>query len=85
MAEVKTIKGVDDETWADFKSLAAKNSQSVGSFFNKLITFYKKESKTFWDDILEGKPTLSKKEAEDLYNETILLRKERGFRDDFNF
>ena len=85
MVEIRTIKGIDDATWADFKGLAAKNSQNVGSFFSKLLLFYKKESIVFWDDIFDGSGSLTTKEAVDLRKETVSLRKKRGFRDDLNF
>ena len=85
MAEVKTIKGVTEETWAEFKGLASRNDDTVGSFFEKLIAFYKKESKTFWDDILGGDPIITEEEAKDIEKEIISLRKQRSFRDDLDF
>ncbi len=80
MAEVKTIKGVNDETWATFKSLAAKNHQTAGSFFEKLVAFYQKQGDTWWDEILNAGKILSDEEANDMRKFTKKLRKRRGFR-----
>lgn len=80
MSEIKTIKGVSDETWAEFKSMAARHEQSMGSFFDILVAFYKQKSKSFWDEILEHKPILSEKEAEELSRYTKAIRKERWFK-----
>lgn len=81
MAEVKTIKGVDDDAWIEFKSLAAKNNQTMGSFFGKLIGSYKEDSRAVWDDILNTEPILTEKEARNMMKTVTAMRKERGFRD----
>ena len=78
--EVKTIKGVDTETWTDFKTLAAKKRVTMGKLLALMIMEYKKNSDDFWDSILKGEKILSDKEAEDMHKITRKLRKEWGFR-----
>lgn len=76
----KTMKGVSEETWSEFKGLAAKNKLKTGEFFEKLVFSYKENSEKFWKDILRGKKIITNKEAEELEAEVKKLRKERGFR-----
>ena len=78
--QVKTIKGIEEETWADFRSICTKNRLSTGQCFQKIITFYKHNAKDFWEDILSGKKILSHDEAQDIRMMTQRIRKERGFR-----
>ncbi len=72
------MKGVTEETWREFRSLAAKNKLKTGEFFEKLIYSYNKESARFWNDVLSGKKILTDKEAEDILKETKRIRKEKG-------
>ncbi len=74
------MKGVTEETWAEFRSLAAKNKLKTGEFFEKLVYSYKKESLDFWDDVLNGEKIISDREADSLREVVKTLRKERGFR-----
>ncbi len=78
--QVKTIKGIEEETWADFRSICTKNRLSTGQCFEKLISFYKQNAKDFWDDILSGKKIISHEEAQGIRVLTQKIRKERGFR-----
>ncbi|MFA4887610.1 MAG: hypothetical protein WC595_05325 [Candidatus Nanoarchaeia archaeon] len=80
MAEIKTIKGVDDETWRDFKGLAVKEGLNMGILFKHMLKEYEKSRKTFWDGILGGEKILSEKEAEGMEKRVIKMRKEYGFR-----
>ena len=80
MTEVKTIKDVDAQTWAEFKSLAAKNKLKLGIFFKIILKEYEKTAKVFWKDILEGEKILSDKEADEIEDTVKRIRKERGFR-----
>ena len=80
MAEVKTIKDVDEETWAEFKSMAAKNNVKLGTFFKTLVKGHTKNSTAFWNTILKGEKILSDKEAEELEAAVKSVRKEYGFR-----
>lgn len=80
MAEIKTIKDIDEESWAEFKSLAAANKLKLGIFFRNILEEYKKTRKVFWKEILYGEKILSDKEAEDLQNVVKHVRKESGFR-----
>ncbi len=80
MTEVKTIKGVDEETWSNFKSLAAKNKVKLGPFLKDMIKEYGKKEEGFWKCILEGEKVLSDKEAEAMESCINKKRKEYGFR-----
>ncbi len=80
MIEVKTIKGIDEETWSEFKSLAAKDNLNLGIFLKNMIKEYEKTSSNFWKNILKGEKILSDKEANDIENSIKLERKEYGFR-----
>lgn len=74
------MKGVEDEAWAEFKSLAAKNNLKAGQFFEKLVHFYKENTTAFWDTILSGRKIISDKEAAEMQKMVRELRKEKGFR-----
>ena len=78
---VKTIKGVDEEVWAEFKSMAAKSGRNMGDFFGILVDNYKNEAKGFWDRMLNREPTLTDEEAEEMLKVSKEIRKEYGFRD----
>jgi len=80
MTEVKTIKDVSDETWTEFKGLAAHSGVKLGVFFKTLLESYEKKADTFWKDILEGKKILSDKEADEMKTAVLAVRKEYGFR-----
>ncbi len=76
----KTMKGVEEETWAEFRSLAARNRMKTGKFFEKLIKSYKQNTNDFWNEILTGEKILSELEAKDMQIITKNMRKERGWR-----
>lgn len=80
MAEVKTIKDIDEETWAEFKSLAAKNKLKLGIFFKMILKEYEKNNRDFWDRILNGEKILSDEEAEDMEKIVKKIRNERDWR-----
>ncbi len=77
---IKTIKGIDDETWMKFKILAARKRLTMGKLLADMIEEYNKSSETFWAEILKGERILSDKEADEIENIVKKLRKERGFR-----
>jgi len=79
--EVKTIKDVDEETWREFKAIAAKNNVKMSSLLKIMIKEFEKNSKDFWNEILNGEKLMSDKEAEEMKILTIKLRKEKGFRE----
>ena len=79
--EVKTIKDVDEETWREFKAIAAKNNVRMSSLLKIMIKEFEKNSKDFWNEILNGEKLMSDKEAEEMKILTIKLRKEKGFRE----
>ena len=80
MSSVKTIKGVDEEAWSEFKSLAAKDKVKMGRLFEKMVVEYKKKSNEFWDGILKGPRIISDAEAKIMEETVKKIRKEYGFR-----
>ena len=80
MAEVKTIKNIDERTWGEFKHLAARNKVELGTFFKNLVHNYERRSTLFWDTILNNEKILSDREAEEMEAATKRVRKEYGFR-----
>ena len=80
MAEMKNIKGIEDNLWSEFKSLAAMNKVKAAKMFKILVKEYEKKTVNFWDDIFLHKPILSAKEYADLEKNLKLLRKEHGWR-----
>ena len=63
------LKGVRKEVWQEFKSDSAKHGMRMGNFFEKIVQEHHAQEgqiKKSWDHILRGKPTLTKKEAEEL-------------------
>ena len=80
MATVKTIKGVNDESWLEFRNLASRNNMNSGEFFEELVNNYKKTSKNTWKELLNAGKILSDKEADEMMEVVKKLRSERGFR-----
>ena len=80
METIKTIKGVNEESWAEFKSLAVRNRTNMGKLFERMLEEYKKKSEENWKIILSGKKTLSDKEAGDMLKIVKESRREYGFR-----
>jgi hypothetical protein len=78
MGEVKTIKGVDEDVWAEFKSIAAEEKKNMGVLFEDIIKFYKeKKSKKVWENILTVKEPMNEYEAK------IVKERIKNFREDF--
>lgn len=80
MGEVKTIKGVAEDSWSSFKGIAARNNMKMGKLFEKMVDEYREKSEEFWDDILKGEKILSEKEAEDMKKIVLRAREDAGFR-----
>lgn len=78
--ETKCIKDVDEITWREFKSLAARSNMKMSILLKVMIKEFEKNKGTLWNEILNGKKLLSDKEANELIKATSNLRKERGFR-----
>ena len=78
MAEVKTIKNVDERTWGEFKHLAARNKVKLGTFFKSLVHNHERRNNSFWDTILNCERILSDKEAEEMEEIRIASEKPRG-------
>ena len=80
METTKTIKGVNEESWAEFKSLAAKDRIDMGKVFERMLEEYKKRSEDAWNAVLKGGRILSEKEAKEMEKITKRTRQELGFR-----
>jgi len=83
--EVKTIKGINEETWTKLKVIAAKNRLTMGKLINSMIEQYEKNSEEIWNKILKSGKILSDKEAEDMQTTLKESRKNRGFRNVLDF
>ncbi|MBM3233083.1 hypothetical protein FJZ18_02865 [Candidatus Pacearchaeota archaeon] len=80
MDEVKSIKGIDDETWRKFKALAAAKRVTMGVLLTTMIKEYEKYANDVWDKILHGEKILSDEEAEEMHTVSRKLRKENWVR-----
>lgn len=83
--ETKCIKGVDEETWKEFRALAIKNNIKMSILLKIMVNEFEKNSKEFWREILSRKRSLTDEEADDIENIVRKIRKERGFRDEPGF
>lgn len=79
MTNLKTIKGIREEKWAEFKSLAARKRISMGRLLENMIAAYSKYTEDAWRRILYMDKALSDKEAEELSKMVKELRKEKWF------
>jgi len=77
---LKTIKGINEESWSEFKSIAAKDGIKMGKLFEQMLEEYKKKSDEAWKFILSGKKILSDSEARDMKKIAEKSRREYGFR-----
>jgi len=82
--ETKCIKDIDEETWKEFKSLAAKNNLKMAALLKILIKNFEKNNKDFWENILNNEKVLSDREADDMEKIINNNRKEEGFRNDIS-
>ncbi len=80
MAEIKTIKDVDDKTWMEFKHIARKHNVKLGTLFKSLVRNYEQRNASWWNTILNHEKILSDKEAEEFEIVTKRMRAEGGFR-----
>ena len=78
--KTKTLRNVDEETWKNFKTLAAENNVSIPSLLKAMVSEFGKNSQKFWFSLLNGDKLLSDNEAEALIKIAHNLRKEKGFR-----
>ncbi|OIO41307.1 hypothetical protein COU56_02335 [Candidatus Pacearchaeota archaeon CG10_big_fil_rev_8_21_14_0_10_31_9] len=79
--EIKTIKNVDEETWREFKVIAAKNNVKMSALLKMMIKEFEKNNKNFWNEILNGEKLMTDREAEEMKRITANIRKEKGFRE----
>ncbi len=80
MSEVKTIKGVDEEIWADFKAIAEKEDRKMAEVLADLVKYYKERNiKKNWEEILTVKEPLTEYEAK------MVEKRIKEFRKDFKF
>jgi len=80
----KTIKGISNEKWVEFKTLAYKNNLPLGKLLEIMVKEYSRKEDPAWEIILKGEKIITKEEAENLSGVTKKLRKERGFRNVIN-
>lgn len=80
MSEVKNIKGIDAETWAEFKSLAAEKKLKAADMFKVMVKDYKSHAKNFWDELRSRKPIFSPEEYVEIEKKMKSFRKEYGWR-----
>ncbi len=80
MSEVKTIKGIDEDTWAEFKGISARNKVKAATMFKLLIEEYKSHTKHFWEEIFAHKPIFTPKEHAEIKKRVEEMRKEYGWR-----
>jgi len=80
MSNLKTVRNVNESTWAEIKSIAAKHRVPIGTLLDRMIGDYKKHSDETWSKILNPEKILSDKEANDINNAAVKLRKEYGYR-----
>ncbi len=76
MVCVRTIKDIDEDSWATFKSLAAKNKMKMGDMFKEMIESYNNS----WNTVFNNNRIFSEKEAEEIKKIVASARKEKGFR-----
>ena len=61
----KALKGVSEEKWAEFKSIAAKNDMAMGELFNEAVDMLaKQKSKSQWERLREYVETHTSKLTE---------------------
>jgi len=79
MESIKTIKGIDDNTWNRFKGIAAKNGLKIPDMFRAMLNEYEK-STDFWNKILNSERVISEIEASALLKNNERIRNEKGYR-----
>jgi len=77
----KTIKGIDKDTWTEFKTIANKNKMNLSTCFKLMVKEHKNVNERVWRDILSTKPILSEKDAENMLEHITRTRNEKGFRE----
>lgn len=80
MSEAKNIKGIDEETWAEFKSLAAEHKLKSAEMFKKMVKEYKNNVNDFWNNLRTHKSICSPEEYNEIEKNLRNLRKEHGWR-----
>ena len=80
METCKTVKGVDDETWSRFKSMAARKNVTLGDCFREMVDDFESGAGKGWDLILNGPRILSRREGNEMKAVVRRMRKEYGFR-----
>lgn len=79
MESTKTIKGIDDNTWSKFKSIAAENNLKMPEMFRTMVNEWDKSS-DFWNKVLNTGKLLSNEEAESILRTSKRIRSESGYR-----
>ena len=77
----KAIKGVDEEKWAAFKAVAAKNNMTVGELFNESVDVVEyRHAKSQWERILANRVSHPKGEWDEIEDKVKHFRKNFRFR-----
>lgn len=80
----KTIKGIDEKTWTEFRAMAIKSKMKTGELFKRMVESHKREEDAVWDKILNFDAKLTpkeRKEWDEWSKEVARQRKEDyGFR-----
>ncbi len=80
MSNLKTVRNVNESTWAEIKAIAARHRVSIGTLLDRMTKDYEKNSNETWSKILNPEKILSDNEAKEISNVAVKLRKEHGFR-----
>ena len=80
MSNLKTVRNVNESTWAEIKSIAARHRISIETLLDRMVKDYDKHSNEIWSKILNPEKILSDKEANEMHSIVVKLRKEYGFR-----
>ena len=77
-----SVKNVDKRDWGYIRTEAVKNKVRTGKFIGILVSKYVEtsEKKSNWKKILETRPFLSDKEAEEMKKSVVEFRKGFNFR-----
>jgi len=80
MANLRTIRNIDDETWDELKGLSKRYRTPIGRLIGRMIKGYKMKGSSVWDMVLKHETLLSKDEAKKMHDVVKKLRSEYGFR-----
>ncbi len=77
---VRTIKNVDDETWKLIRTIARREKLKMSDLLKDMAREYTAKPSAAWSKILNVKPILTSKEANEMKKIVKEIRHEYGFR-----